>query len=476
MRIHDPNKRMASRFVLFLPLALVISTACTCSTLSDLAMLQTAHTRTPPAGEAAPSETSAITSHPPDQTTLSDETAEPAPLAWKNNWLHFGVDSQFSSYKPDETQITKQNIAELEFIWGSGCDDGYFSVFGGTPALFHGRIIITHAGGWLESGSPYTGEMFWDFGEPAAAWAPPPVVSSDGVIYYLYVTPDASSKLYAVDAQTGQQIWEAATQFHTGFNFDAQLTVDEKNGLLYIIEDLFGDGRLFAIDRDTGEVQWLLGGERVQAQEMTFAGSIVPLKDDKLYVPADVPAEHSKQSRMVRVDALKQEVDLTYDIPEAAGLGWKVGWYGLCADYVFETYQDSARNATLLAAHHLDQPEVIWQKNIPPQSGRLACDPQQGLVYIPTDKGLLALHASTGEKVWEHAGISSIFSPTIANGILYYLSDTNMYALDQENGSQLFRYPLGVGAHPSTGVAVNDGLVVFSGNGGTCDLVVLGLQ
>ena len=105
----------------------------------------------------------------------------------------------------------------------------------------------------------------------------------------------------------------------------------------------------------------------------------------------------------------------------------------------------------------------------------MACDAQQNIVYIPTDLGLLALDASTGEVKWEHKSLKGVFSPTIANGVIYYISDTNMYALDQKDGKQLFRFPLGINADPSTGVAVNDGLVVFSGTGGDCDLFVLGL-
>ena len=89
---------------------------------------------------------------------------------------------------------------------------------------------------------------------------------------------------------------------------------------------------------------------------------------------------------------------------------------------------------------------------------------------------MIALDAGTGEKIWEHMSLSNVFTTTIANGIIYYLSDTNMYALDQADGRQLFRFPLGVNADPSTGVAVNDGLVVFSGSGGTCDLFVLGFK
>ena len=176
---------------------------------------------------------------------------------------------------------------------GIGCDDDVFSVYGGTPALYHGDIIITYAGGKLEGGNCYTGEMEWEFGDSAMGWAPPPVVSEDGVIYYLYVTDDASSKMYAVNAETGVEIWEAATQFKTGFNNLTQAAVDEENGLVYVIEDIFGDGRLFAVDRKNGEIAWFLGGKK--ETEPTFVGSIVIQKDGKLFIPAAEQMEYYKR-------------------------------------------------------------------------------------------------------------------------------------------------------------------------------------
>lgn len=436
----------------------------------------------PQTGEWNPQWISAVnTQTSPSTGTLSTEVTELIPtteitqaLEWQSNWLHFGVDDQFSSYQPEETLITRENIADLQQISGAGCDDDYFSVIAGTPSIYQGQMILTYAGGNMEVGNPLTDEKIWDFGPRANAWAPPPVVSADGIVYYLSVTSDASAKLFAVDLETRQQVWEAATQFETGFNFDAQVTVDEDSGMIYVIEGYFGDGRLFGVDRATGEVNWFKGVEQ-HDEGVTFVGSHVPSKDNKLYIPAGIPEGYSKRFRMVRVDVVNQEIDLQYDVPAELNFGWHVEWYGLCNDYVFETYS-SNHQATVLAAHQSDQAKIIWQLEIPPQSGRFSCDTQQGILYVPTDTGLIALDAGTGEKIWEHKSLSSVFTPTIANGIIYYLSETNMYALDQVDGHQLFHFPLGVKANPSTGVAVNDGLVIFSGSGGTCDLFVLGFK
>lgn len=438
---------------------------------SGCGLLQTAKT---PA--TSPTSASQAVENLSTQAIEVSPVGEVSPIAAsKSNWLHFGVDDQFSSYKPDEIVINPQNVADLQLISGSGCDDETFTVIGATPALYDGQIILTYAGGKLEVGDPITLDMAWDFGKPAHGWAPPPVVSSDGIIYYLYVTPDSSSMLYAVDIKTQQKIWESTTQFGTGFSFDSQVTVDEQNGMVYVIEDQFGDGRLFALDRASGEIKWFIG-EASQDEGITFVGSFVPMKEGKLYVSARVTEERGKRLRLVRVDPLTQQIDIQYDVPEELSLSWGVGWYGLCNDHVFETIQDNSGNPPILVAHPKDEPDIAWKLEIAPQSGRFSCDPQQGFLYVPTEKSLLAIEADTGTVLWEHKSLGDINTPTIANGLVYYLSETNMYALNQDDGSQLFRYPLGYNADPSTGVAVNDGLVVFSGSGGTCDLFVLGFK
>ncbi len=72
-------------------------------------------------------------------------------------------------------------------------------------------------------------------------------------------------------------------------------------------------------------------------------------------------------------------------------------------------------------------------------------------------------------------GYGEIYNPSVANGIVYFLSDTNMYAIDEDTGERVFSYPLGHKAGESTQVAICSGMLYFSSNGGTYDLYALGL-
>ena len=59
--------------------------------------------------------------------------------------------------------------------------------------------------------------------------------------------------------------------------------------------------------------------------------------------------------------------------------------------------------------------------------------------------------------------------------MIYFLSDTNLYAIDEISPTRLLHYPLGHQAYETTQVAIANGMAYFSGNGGTCDLFALGL-
>ena len=118
---------------------------------------------------------------------------------------------------------------------------------------------------------------------------------------------------------------------------------------------------------------------------------------------------------------------------------------------------------------------VRWQKlSNTPVSG-LACNPALNRVYMGTEPYLYALDAASGEEIWKFSSFGAIYNPSIANGVVYFLSSTNMYAVDEETGQQLFFFRLGESAEPTSQVAISNGMVYFSGNGGDCDLYALGL-
>ncbi len=164
------------------------------------------------------------------------------------DWPHFGYDGSFTACNPLESTLAITNVATLERKWGVGCDDGYFSVISRSPAIYDGKLYTSGAGNKLTAYNARTGQKLWQFGNGNYAWAPQPVVSTDGIVFYM--EGSYPTHLYAVNANTEAKLWEAPLTFDLGYNDRALVTVDEANGLVYLIENPFmGGGKLYALNK-----------------------------------------------------------------------------------------------------------------------------------------------------------------------------------------------------------------------------------
>ena len=143
-------------------------------------------------------------------------------LSAAGDWLHFGYDDAFSSCNTAETTINIANASQLERKWGVGCDDGSFSVMSRSPAVYNGKVYTSGAGQRLTAYVARIGSGLWQFGSGNLGWAPQPIVSENGIVFYMEGT-SGIYELYAVNAETGQKIWQAAVSFNNGFNDTAQV-------------------------------------------------------------------------------------------------------------------------------------------------------------------------------------------------------------------------------------------------------------
>lgn len=390
------------------------------------------------------------------------------------NWPHFGYDDAYTAFNPNESEIGISNVGELERRWGIGCNDGWFSVIFRSPAIHGDTLYTSGAGTKLSAYDARTGQFRWQFGDNNVGWAPQPVVADDGIVVYPFNADP--TYLYAVNGQTGAQIWKAAVSFDLGFSGAAELvpTVDEASGLIYLLEEPFmGDGKLWAIDLDDGEVAWWMGKP---LQSAAFVGNYPLLASGKIFAAADVPMvpypHHGEH--MLRIDPATQTIELTYERPTPENY-WSLEQYTLCNDTLVAGFDYQYDPIKQLVAYNIGAPAIAWQKPISYTiTGKIACNPQRDVIYVPTNPYLYALDAATGAEVWKYLGTGAMYNPSVANGVVYLLSGSAMYALNEETGSRLFRYDLGYNAEKTTQVAIAQGMLYFSGNGGTCDLYALG--
>jgi len=408
------------------------------------------------------------------QGTAEDAVSSATESGAVANWLHFGYDSAYTAFNPLESTIGVTNVAQLERKWGIGCNDGWFSVISRSPAIYEGTLYTSGAGNKLTAYAARSGQMLWQFGDGNMGWAPQPVVSEDGIVFYM--EGSYPTHLYAVDGESGDELWEAPLGFDIGYNDTALVTVDEANGLVYMVEAPFmGDGKLYALDKQSGEIVWY---KSKATDDVDLKGDYVLLDGGKIFAVAAVPKPdppYGDRDRILKIDATTQDVEITFDRPEPDNY-YDIEQYTLCNDTLVVGFDYQYDPVKLLVAYDPISPTITWQKPFSTTiTGKIACNTSSNQLYVPTDPYLYALDATTGGEVWRYMGYGAIYNPSLANGIVYFLSDTNMYAIDEETGGRLSSYPLGYEAYDTTQVAIYDGMLYFSGNGGTCDLYALGL-
>ena len=415
----------------------------------------------------------AVSASPPAPGTPSGERTASARSNTAADWLHFGYDSSYTAHNTIESTLSITNVSKLERKWGIGCDDGYFSVISRSPAVYNGKLYTSGAGSKLTAYNARTGQKLWQFGSGNLGWAPQPVASEDGLVFYM----EGSSglyNLYAVNADSGSKVWEAPLAFNMSFNDTALVTVDEAKGLVYLVETPFiEDGKLYALNKQTGEIAW---SKSKPIDGVAFKGDYVLLNGGRLFALADAPMsgypDHG--DHMLKIDTTSHAIETTFNRPKPEGY-YAIKQYTLCNDRLVVNFDYQYDPVKLLVAYDPISPTIAWQKPFSETTGTIACNKDKNLIYVPTDPYLYALDATTGAEVWKYTGYGAIYNPSIANDIVYFLSDTNMYAINEDTRERLFRYPLGYESYETTQVAIAGGMLYFSGNGGTCDLFALGL-
>jgi outer membrane protein assembly factor BamB len=140
--------------------------------------------------------------------------------------------------------------------WQEYIEDDIF----GSPTIVNGTVFITDVGDpGLHALDADTGNELWDAGIEKAKASP---TVADGTVY---VGVEASD-LYAVDAQTGTIEWT----FKTGGNLRSSPTVAD--GTVYVGSF---DQKLYAVDADTGTQEWEYGtSAKIQSSPTVADGTV----------------------------------------------------------------------------------------------------------------------------------------------------------------------------------------------------------
>ena len=147
-----------------------------------------------------------------------------------NGWSPDVTNSRYQSEKG--AGLTADQVPHLKLKWAFGYPTGV-SAFG-QPAVASGRVFVGSDIGYVYSLDAKTGCVYWSYQAKGNVRGGPSVgpVKGHGDTKYALFFGDAHANVYAVDAQTGQELWTKKVDDH----FVARITASPKlyDGFLYV--------------------------------------------------------------------------------------------------------------------------------------------------------------------------------------------------------------------------------------------------
>lgn len=392
-------------------------------------------------------------------------------------WPHYGCSTGMTGCAQSGSGVTPALVPQMTRLWGIGCDDGYFSVFSRSPAIGNGRLYAVGAGGPLECYDAKTGAFKWSYGGTMTGWCPQPTVTSDGTV--LYLQGDSTNySLKAVNGLTGALLWTAPLQFNLGFNDTAVVCRDEERNQVLMLENPFepDSGKLYAVNLTTGQINWYMSKA---LNGFSFVGDYA-VRDGSTAYTGIVQDGNWSRERIGVINLLTQQLTATWMRPAETSNTEIIGM-ALCDDALAVVFSEGYDEVSELVIYDTATGSNLWSFTSPYViTGSIAYNPELDRLYLPTNPRLYAFDldqtAGDVQPEWTYTGYDAIHTPSIADGVVFFLSDTNAYALNEATGTFLRSFPLGETAYETTQVAICDGMIYFSGNGGTCDLFAWGIE
>lgn len=364
----------------------------------------------------------------------------------------------------------------------------------GDWAMF--RHNISHSGAVGDAGTGIQGIVKWTFATGSAIHSSPAIAG--GLVYF----GSTDSKVYAVDAATGEKRWE----YPAGAWIETSPSV--ANGIVY-----FGgnDGVFHAVNAETGEKLWTYPTRFPLASSPAIADNIVYFGADDYNIYAlDAQTGTKIWSRSLRslvksppvvsggilyvgggnefsyaLDPFTGRTRLQFmsfaPVYSAPGIGEDNKVYFGTTDGALFAVEATAR--TWPREHFL---RPFWMQTYvmglpvprpPAQSGFLwamrlgkSINSSPAVVgnklYIGADSKLLAINLQKPEKLWEFkAGGAINSSPAVVNNVVYIGSnDGRLYAVSAKDGKKL--WDVKTEGKVMTSPAVADGVIYFGSEDG----------
>ena len=202
----------------------------------------------------------------PNQCASNPPLGDPSKGPEWNGWSPDVSNSRFQDAK--DAGLTPAQVPQLKLKWAFGYPTGLSAY--AQPTVVAGRIFVGTDIGYVYSLDASTGCVYWSYqakGNVRGAVSVTPIHGHPGTKYAVYFG-DAHANIYAVDAQTGKELWTTRVDNH----FVARITAAPKvfKGRVYVpvssSEEFSasnldypcctGRGSVVALDANSGAQVW----------------------------------------------------------------------------------------------------------------------------------------------------------------------------------------------------------------------------
>jgi outer membrane protein assembly factor BamB len=185
--------------------------------------------------------------------------AVPEAHSWKNNWP--APNNDVANTRVASSSISSSNVHELGIAWAKPIGlQGTFGVMSATPVISNDVVYIQDMASNVTAYNLKTGRQLWktDFNAPDEG--PNGVTLGYGLVYGA-----TSDFAFALDQATGHEVWRSqklTRNANEGIDmapavFDNQVYVSTVPGNAKAFYAGNGQGRLFALDAETGGTNWV---------------------------------------------------------------------------------------------------------------------------------------------------------------------------------------------------------------------------
>ena len=299
-----------------------------------------------------------------------------------------------------------------------------------SPAVANGVVYVGSKSGFLFALSAEDGTEQWraDLGDYIVRSSPAVI---DDTVYI-----GAGYTLFALDAASGEEVWQGRTSF-SGSSSPAIV-----DGVIYVASQ---SSTVYAFDAETGKLTWTF-----QTDGPVFSS---PSVSDKLvFVGTD-------NGKLLALNILTGQPRWKFETD-----GGIFSSPAVVGDLVYVTTKNGKTYAV-----DIETGDVRWSYDA---GGEASPAVSGGTVYVAgADGGLYALDAAQGgDPKWLFPTGSTITSsPVVAGGIVYVASGTTLYAINAATGTEEWRYAAGYTIITSP-VVVN-GVIYIGGADGYLDAI-----